>query len=179
MKFFSKILQFFSTSRNFFLQSYKFFLQFTFLFYNLAIIFYKPRLFLQITTIFYNLATFCYNISTFFYKYFFNFFQLTIQRYRNSLIKPRIIENWNLRLRTLNETRTQAEEVVGQNDCPEFRTLDTRPNIVHLLAINWEPKPEVKTSFSSNLELYWSPMYCPESIIAVNSCLSVSLSKYL
>lgn len=184
---------FFKKSWNFFLKSCNFFLQTATFFYNLTNFFCNLHFFSTILLLFSTSHDFFYKsplfstilqlFATIFQLFstniFSTFFNLLLQRYRNSLIKPRIIENWNLRLRTLNKTRTQAEEVVGQNGCPEFRTLDTRPNIVHLLAINWEPKPEVKTSFSSNLELYWSPMYCPESIIAVNSYLSVSLSKYL
>ena len=78
--------QLFSRNPNYFLQLCNFFLQLC-------------NFFLRVTTIFYNLKTFFYNISTAFYKYC----NLILQGYCNSVIRTKITEKWNPRLKTLNK----------------------------------------------------------------------------
>ena len=58
-----------------------------------------------------------------------------------------------------------------------LKIVDTRPNIVHLLAVNRGLKPCAKISPPSIMEFHWSSMYCSETIIVINSYLTFSLPK--
>ena len=87
-------------------------------------------------------------------------------------------EKWNLRPGNLNgrqNTKWRRWTAKPAAQKSRLKILDTKPNTVHLLAINRDLRPWAKIILPSNIEFHGPSNYFSESIIAVYSYLPIRI----